>query len=357
MRKKHMTFLRIFILLIILAFSGVGISNIQKVILGNVAQPGYKTLTIVFTGEGTGQVTASPGGTFTSNVSLNYPVNSSVDLTALASGGSIFTGWVGECSGTEACSVVMNANKVIYAVFFYQPNPDCLWAWFRHNEGSGTTIIDYSPLATNGYLHTGEGNPVSKFWSVPGFGHNDYTAPTTWVYRNSSPRPVNYVSIVGFFRPRGYDPNDLSFNGCAQLGEGGSANWLRIGWSNSSTNRWKLSSGNIFGSINTSQPVSLNTWAFVYAHGTPSSLSGRSRIEMWIRFSGGSLTNIYSTSSLNYSYTGYQGRVFAFGSNNYSYNMDGGDIFYYACNNTGAILSIDQINSIYDAFKSRYGMN
>jgi uncharacterized repeat protein (TIGR01451 family) len=81
-------------------------------------------LTVTGAGSGTGTVTAT-GINCTSTASLtsgdcsqSYDENTIVSLTATASGGSIFTGWGGDCSGTTSpLSVTMSADKTCTATF------------------------------------------------------------------------------------------------------------------------------------------------------------------------------------------------------------------------------------------------
>ena len=84
---------------------------------------GPKTLTVTKSGTGSGTVTSNPTGiNCGSDCSESYNYNTSVTLTAVASGGSTFVGWSGGgCSGTGTCQVTMNIAKDVNAGFF--PNP------------------------------------------------------------------------------------------------------------------------------------------------------------------------------------------------------------------------------------------
>ncbi len=69
------------------------------------------TLTVSKTGTGGGTVTNSPAGT-------SFNAGTLVSLTAAADANSVFTGWTGACSGTtNPCTVTMNANAAVTAVF------------------------------------------------------------------------------------------------------------------------------------------------------------------------------------------------------------------------------------------------
>ena len=79
------------------------------------------TFTITKTGTGAGTVTSNPAGiNCGSDCSEQYGGGTSVDLTATASPGSIFTGWSGggDCTGTDnPLSVVINSSATCTANF------------------------------------------------------------------------------------------------------------------------------------------------------------------------------------------------------------------------------------------------
>jgi hypothetical protein len=72
------------------------------------------TLTVTTTGAGTGTVTANPAGP-------TYAPGTSVTLTASPAAGSVFSVWSGDCTGSGTCTLVMNANKVVGALFALAP--------------------------------------------------------------------------------------------------------------------------------------------------------------------------------------------------------------------------------------------
>jgi YVTN family beta-propeller protein len=80
------------------------------------------TLTIAEAGTGAGLVTSNPPG-INCSVSSNqcaaqFAAGTQVTLTASASAGSIFTGWSGGgCSGTNGCTLTLNANNTVTASF------------------------------------------------------------------------------------------------------------------------------------------------------------------------------------------------------------------------------------------------
>ena len=77
------------------------------------------TWTLTVTRAGSGNVTSSPSGIDCGTTcSAAFASGTSVTLTAVASGGSTFTGWSGEgCSGTGTCTVSLTANRAVTATF------------------------------------------------------------------------------------------------------------------------------------------------------------------------------------------------------------------------------------------------
>lgn len=76
-------------------------------------------LSLIKTGEGTGTVTSTPSGiNCGSSCSIAYNLGTSVTLTAAPSPGSFFTGWSGGgCSGLGSCTVTMNSDTTVGAIF------------------------------------------------------------------------------------------------------------------------------------------------------------------------------------------------------------------------------------------------
>ena len=65
-------------------------------------QLGRPTLTVAKAGTGTGKVTSSPAGINCGSIcSATFQLGASVTLRASPAGGSRFTGWSGDCTGTK----------------------------------------------------------------------------------------------------------------------------------------------------------------------------------------------------------------------------------------------------------------
>jgi hypothetical protein len=87
--------------------------------VGAAFAPVYRQLAVTRAGDGTGSVTSDVGGVdcgTTCTVPVRQPTV--VTLTAAAAPGSIFTGWSGDCAGTQAtCQLTMGANHAATATF------------------------------------------------------------------------------------------------------------------------------------------------------------------------------------------------------------------------------------------------
>jgi hypothetical protein len=83
-----------------------------------LSQPSF-ALGVTFAGTGSGSVSSSPAGIQCGpTCSANFASNTSVMLSASAHAGSVFTGWGGDCSGTQpTCQVGMSQARNVVAQF------------------------------------------------------------------------------------------------------------------------------------------------------------------------------------------------------------------------------------------------
>ncbi len=81
-----------------------------------------ETLNVNRAGSGSGIVTSTPPGIDCGlDCTESYNLNTTVDLTATATSGSVFDGWSGACSGTiNPCTVLMSADLTVTANFSQQ---------------------------------------------------------------------------------------------------------------------------------------------------------------------------------------------------------------------------------------------
>ena len=103
-------------------------------------------LTVVKAGGGGGTVTSAPAGiNCGSTCTASFIDGGSVVLTAVASGGSTFTGWSGGgCSGTSTCSVTMAAATTVTATFALQS-----FALTVAKSGTGAGTVTSVPSGIN----------------------------------------------------------------------------------------------------------------------------------------------------------------------------------------------------------------
>jgi phospholipase C len=74
-------------------------------------------LSVSETGSGTGTITSNPAGIDCQSCAANFPVGSTVTLTAAPNASFVFNGWSGACSGTGTCTVSLNAAASVVASF------------------------------------------------------------------------------------------------------------------------------------------------------------------------------------------------------------------------------------------------
>ena len=103
------------------------------------------TLSATIEGDGAGSVTSSPSGIdidqADASASADFAYGTEVILTATPDEGSTFTGWEGDCSGTNDCTVVMTEDRTVSATFEPQPQP----ATVTINQSDGGTITANTP--------------------------------------------------------------------------------------------------------------------------------------------------------------------------------------------------------------------
>jgi hypothetical protein len=119
-------------------------------------------LSVKKTGNGTGTVTSSPAGINCGpKCRERFLVGTVVTLTATPAGGSVFGGWSGACSGSGACQVTMNSQKIVTASFVLATGgPVASWGL---NEGNGPTAADSSGNGNTATLVNGTNWTTGKY--------------------------------------------------------------------------------------------------------------------------------------------------------------------------------------------------
>ena len=98
--------------------TGDGLAGYRPV-PANVLMPGPAvTLSVTVNGTGTGTVTSAPAGiTCPGTCVFPFPAGPGVVLSANSTGGSVFTGWLGACTGAAGCTVTTDVVKSVSATF------------------------------------------------------------------------------------------------------------------------------------------------------------------------------------------------------------------------------------------------
>lgn len=153
------------------------------------------TVTVGKAGDGAGRVVSTPNGIDCGTVCRDVlDFGSSLELTATAEVGSIFTGWSGACTGTATCTVSVTATKHVTATF--SPLQTSIQVSGKLEAGlpiSLTAILPIAPITTCTW-NFGDGQtescvPVAA--AAVGAVH-DITVQTTHVYT----QPNTYVVTV-----------------------------------------------------------------------------------------------------------------------------------------------------------------
>jgi aryl-phospho-beta-D-glucosidase BglC (GH1 family) len=110
------------------------------------AQPSQWTLSVQKSGAGSGTVSAPSGIACGATCQFAYAAGTSVTLTAAPLGGSTFTGWSGDCSGTGTCTVSMTSARNVTATFTASAEGPATYALVTSHAGRGGGTIVASPL-------------------------------------------------------------------------------------------------------------------------------------------------------------------------------------------------------------------
>lgn len=131
-----------------------GAASAQILIANQTNSPTTGTISLSVGGAGTGSVTSNDGtincpGTCSDTVALN----TTVILTAAATGGSTFAGWSGACGGTSvSCSILVLGNSSVSATFAPGGGGGSLPAWptFVIDPNQANSFPGSTPIVTGG---------------------------------------------------------------------------------------------------------------------------------------------------------------------------------------------------------------
>jgi YD repeat-containing protein len=97
------------------SYSGMAMQSVSIV---NLAASPTRSLSVVKSGTGSGTVASLPAGISCGLTCAHaFAEGENVTLTATADSGSAFAGWSGDCSGTGACQVSLDASRSVTATF------------------------------------------------------------------------------------------------------------------------------------------------------------------------------------------------------------------------------------------------
>jgi CSLREA domain-containing protein len=82
------------------------------------AAPPQETVSLTFAGSGTGTTTSATAGlSCAANCATTVANGTAISVTPVATGGSVFTGWLGACTGLGACTVTVTGATELVATF------------------------------------------------------------------------------------------------------------------------------------------------------------------------------------------------------------------------------------------------
>lgn len=106
-------------------------------------------LSLSKSGTGSGTVTSSPSGiNCGTDCTESIATWTAVTLTASPSSNSTFAGWTGACTGTNKCSLIMESNKYVVAIFNTKTTITN-YTLSVSKSGSGSGIVTSSPTGIN----------------------------------------------------------------------------------------------------------------------------------------------------------------------------------------------------------------
>ena len=153
----------------------------------DASQPTNSTLSVAFSGTGSGTVTSTPAGiACNTNCNAQFSTGTPVTLHPAASPYSLFTGWTfGVCNGAGDCLLNLNADTTVTAVFDYDAA--------RQVQVSGGSTSYYSSIQS-AYSAAADTSTI-KLWATNYSESLDCNRPISIILKGGY--DSDYSSIVG----------------------------------------------------------------------------------------------------------------------------------------------------------------
>lgn len=190
-------------------FQNVEVNRRILIIEGdNQTYPYLHLLRVDKTGTGEGTVTSNPAGIDCgADCTEKYSVGTVITLSATPDPGSVFSGWSGDCSGTnQQTTVIMNADKSCIATFS-PPNPVAFYY--------EAVVPPHMPIWWQG----------QNLREDPRVGDNPYWLSGKFGWDTASADGDIWLSRVGGFPI--FEPEDLWYQGVTILDNVEDDDWMR----------------------------------------------------------------------------------------------------------------------------------